>query len=293
MWWWKSPSTDGEILAQRTLNGRLGIIGGLSILGTTGIVVPFSCSAWIHSIHRGIDVARASGVTHLAGTTGNSSEKAVRALHDMPETALIEMGDFVGGMLKYLKSHPVPRVTIAGGVAKMTKLAQGRLDLHSKRGEVDFSVLAALAGAVGCSAAVAAEIRRPIPPPKPSSWRARKGRGWAMPSPRKRGKPQRRCWRAPEPSWRSWCSTAQARWSAARRLRRSRLMRGTASCNRGYRARSRGNPPAPALCPPGSKRSAPPPAPPSGRKYRQACPAAFAHPASSTRTITATGQSAP
>jgi cobalt-precorrin-5B (C1)-methyltransferase len=149
----------GEILAQRTLNGRLGITGGLSILGTTGIVVPFSCSAWIHSIHRGIDVARAGGVTHLAGTTGNSSEKAVRALHDMPETALIEMGDFVGGMLKYLKSHPVPRVTIAGGVAKMTKLAQGRLDLHSKRGEVDFSVLAALAGTVGCSAAVAAEIR--------------------------------------------------------------------------------------------------------------------------------------
>ena len=135
----------GEILAQRTLNGRLGIIGGLSILGTTGIVVPFSCSAWIHSIHRGIDVARAGGVTHLAGATGNTSEKAVRALHDMPDTALIEMGDFVGGMLKYLKSHPVPRVTIAGGVAKMTKLAQGRLDLHSKRGEVDFCVLAGLA----------------------------------------------------------------------------------------------------------------------------------------------------
>jgi cobalt-precorrin-5B (C1)-methyltransferase len=148
----------GEVLAQRTLNGRLGITGGLSILGTTGIVVPFSCSAWIHSIHRGIDVARAGGVTHLAGATGNTSEQAVRALHDMPDMALIDMGDFVGGMLKYLKSHPVPRVTIAGGVAKMTKLAQGRLDLHSKRGEVDLLVLASLAEQVGCGAQIAAEI---------------------------------------------------------------------------------------------------------------------------------------
>jgi cobalt-precorrin-5B (C1)-methyltransferase len=134
----------GEILAERTLNARLGIIGGLSILGTTGIVVPYSCSAWIHSIHRGIDVARAGGVTHVAGTTGNTSETAIRALHAMPDIALIDMGDFVGGMLKYLKSHPVPRVTVAGGVAKMTKLAQGRLDLHSKRGAVDFTALAAL-----------------------------------------------------------------------------------------------------------------------------------------------------
>jgi cobalt-precorrin-5B (C1)-methyltransferase len=151
---------DGEILAQRTLNGRLGITGGLSILGTTGIVVPFSCSAWIHSIHRGIDVARASGVTHLAGATGNTSETAVRALHDMPDIALIDMGDFVGGMLKYLKSHPVPRVTIAGGVAKMTKLAQGRLDLHSKRGEVNFATLAALAESTGCGPELAAQIRQ-------------------------------------------------------------------------------------------------------------------------------------
>ena len=116
----------GEVLAERTLNGRLGIIGGLSILGTTGVVIPYSCSAWIHSIHRGIDVARASGITHVAGATGNASENAIRALHAMPDTALLDMGDFVGGTLKYLKSHPIPRITIAGGVAKMTKLAQGR-----------------------------------------------------------------------------------------------------------------------------------------------------------------------
>jgi cobalt-precorrin-5B (C1)-methyltransferase len=148
----------GEALAARTLNGRLGIVGGLSILGTTGIVVPYSCAAWIDSIHRGIDVARAIGLDHVAGATGSTSEAAVRALHDLPEVALIDMGDFVGGMLKYLRTHPVRRVTVAGGVAKLTKLAQGRLDLHSKRGLTDFVALAALARGSGASETAAAAI---------------------------------------------------------------------------------------------------------------------------------------
>ena len=132
----------GEKLAERTLNGRLGIVGGLSILGTTGIVVPYSCAAWIDTIRRGIDVARALGLDHVAGATGDTSERAVKALYDLPDPALIEMGDFVGGMLKYLRRHSVERVTVAGGVAKMTKLAQGLTDLHSKRGEVDRAWLA-------------------------------------------------------------------------------------------------------------------------------------------------------
>ena len=148
----------GEALAAKTLNGRLGIVGGLSILGTTGIVVPYSCSAWIHSIHRGIDVARAMGLTHIAGATGATSEAAVQKLHDLPEAALIDMGDFVGGMLKYVRAHPLPRVTIAGGVAKMTKLAQGLLDLHSKRGAVDLVTLASLAESAGASDALRARI---------------------------------------------------------------------------------------------------------------------------------------
>jgi cobalt-precorrin-5B (C1)-methyltransferase len=134
----------GEALAGKTLNGRLGIVGGLSILGTTGVVVPFSCAAWIHSIHRGIDVARASGLDHLAGATGSTSEKAVQQLHHLPEPALIDMGDFVGGMLKYLRRHPVAKVTVAGGFAKMTKLGQGLLDLHSRSGSIDRAWLAAL-----------------------------------------------------------------------------------------------------------------------------------------------------
>ena len=131
----------GEALASRTWNPRLGIEGGISILGTTGIVHPFSCSAWIHAIHSGIDVARAEGLTHLAGATGSTSEAAVKKLHELDDQALIDMGDFVGGMLKYLRTHPVPRVTVAGGFAKMTKFAQGRLDLHSGRSQVDFEWL--------------------------------------------------------------------------------------------------------------------------------------------------------
>jgi len=149
---------DGERLAARTLNARLGIVGGLSILGTTGIVVPYSCAAWIHSIQRGIDVARAAGLDHVAGSTGSNSEAAVQKFHHLPEIALIDMGDFVGGMLKYLRRHPVARVTIAGGVGKMTKLAQGLLDLHSKRGSMDLAALAGFAEAAGASEALVQRI---------------------------------------------------------------------------------------------------------------------------------------
>jgi cobalt-precorrin-5B (C1)-methyltransferase len=134
----------GEELAAKTWNGRLGIVGGISILGTTGIVHPFSCSAWIHSIHRGIDVARATGIEHIAGSTGSTSEEAVKKLYKLPLSALIDMGDFAGGMLKYLRNHPVPRVTVAGGFGKIVKLAQGALDLHSGRSQVDFDWLARL-----------------------------------------------------------------------------------------------------------------------------------------------------
>ncbi len=148
----------GVEIARKTLNGRLGIVGGLSILGTTGIVVPFSCAAWIHSIHRGIDVARGEGLTHIAGATGATSEAAVQALYGLPETALIDMGDFVGGMLKYLKRFPVPRVTIAGGPAKIAKLAQGLLDLHSRSGALDLGFLALIAEEAGAANSVVAAI---------------------------------------------------------------------------------------------------------------------------------------
>ena len=132
----------GAEIALKTWNGRLGIVGGLSILGTTGVVHPFSCAAWIASIHRGIDVARAAGFAHVAGCTGSTSEDAVRGHFGLPLEAMLDMGDFAGGVLKYLRSHSLPRVTIGGGFGKMVKLAQGHMDLHSGRSQVDFAWLA-------------------------------------------------------------------------------------------------------------------------------------------------------
>ena len=139
----------GEVLAARTTNGRLGIVGGLSILGTTGVVIPYSCAAWIHSIHRGIDVARACRLMHVAAATGSTSERAVHAHYGLPDVALIDMGDFVGGTLKYLRRHPIARVTLAGGFAKLAKLAAGHLDLHSSRSALDLPALAGRLGDLG------------------------------------------------------------------------------------------------------------------------------------------------
>lgn len=151
---------DGEALALKTWNPRLGIIGGISILGTTGIVRPFSCAAWIASIHRGIDVARANGLTHVVGATGATSEKTAHAELALPEIAYLDMGDFAGGMLKYLRDHPIERVTIAGGFAKLVKLAQGHLDLHSGRSQVSFDHLADWSQELGGDSTLGETIRR-------------------------------------------------------------------------------------------------------------------------------------
>jgi cobalt-precorrin-5B (C1)-methyltransferase len=91
-----------------------------------------------------VDVARAMGLTHVVGSTGDTSEKAAMARLSLPIEAYVDMGDFVGGLLKYVKRNPVERVTIAGGFAKLVKLAQGAMDLHSGRSTVDFEVLAEL-----------------------------------------------------------------------------------------------------------------------------------------------------
>ena len=137
---------NGAEIALKTWNPRLGIQGGLSVLGTTGIVRPFSCAAWIASIHRGIDVARADGLRHVAGCTGNTSEKTVQTLYGLPDHAMLDMGDFAGGMMKYMRRNPVDHLTIGGGIGKITKLAQGAVDLHSGRSQVDFELLAKWAG---------------------------------------------------------------------------------------------------------------------------------------------------
>ena len=137
---------NGEQIALKTMNPRLGIVGGLSILGTTGIVRPFSCAAYIASIHQGIDVATTNGYRHIAASTGSSSEAVIRDHYQLPEIALIEMGDFVGAVFKHLKNNrqrlALDKLSICGGFGKMTKLAQGHLDLHSKASSIDLDFLA-------------------------------------------------------------------------------------------------------------------------------------------------------
>lgn len=150
---------NGEALALKTMNPRLGILGGLSILGTTGIVRPFSCSAYIASIHQGIDVARANGYRHVAACTGNASEDAMRAHYGLPDIALIEMGDFVGAVLKHVRRAPVDKLSLCGGFGKLSKLAAGHLDLHSRHSSIDLPLLAQWAGEAGGSAELQARIR--------------------------------------------------------------------------------------------------------------------------------------
>lgn len=151
----------GAQLAGHTLNPRLGIVGGLSVLGTTGVVVPYSCSAWIDSIRRGVDVALEAGEVHLAACTGSTSEKVARTRFGLPDLALLDMGDFAGAVLKYLRSPAgdrCQRLTLCGGFAKFSKLADGHLDLHSGRSSVDPTRLAALAAAQGAGPATVAAI---------------------------------------------------------------------------------------------------------------------------------------
>ncbi len=146
---------DGERLAERTMNARLGILGGLSILGTTGIVRPYSCSAYIASIHQSIDVACANGLQHLAACTGSSSESVARKRYQLDAMALVEMGDAVGAVLKYLKRHPIERLSLVGGFGKLTKLAAGHINLHSSHSQIDFGYLSQLIGARNAELAAA------------------------------------------------------------------------------------------------------------------------------------------
>ena len=124
-------------------------MGGLSVLGTTGVVIPYSCAAWIHAVHRGVDVARAAGLDRIGAATGRGSEEALQALLGLPAHGMIDMGDFAGALLKYLRRRPVPRLSLAGGFGKLSKLAAGHLDLHSDRAPVDIARLAAELKALG------------------------------------------------------------------------------------------------------------------------------------------------
>ena len=150
---------NGADLALKTMNPRLGIVGGLSILGTTGIVRPYSCAAYIASIHQAIDVARANGIEHIAACTGSTSETSIRERYGLSEMALVEMGDFVGAVLKHLRRCPVARVTLCGGFGKITKLSMGHMDLHSRKSAVNFDALALNAEELGADSVTVTAIR--------------------------------------------------------------------------------------------------------------------------------------
>jgi cobalt-precorrin-5B (C1)-methyltransferase len=150
----------GDQIALKTLNGRLGIVGGISILGTTGIVKPWSTAAWRASVLQAIDVAAANGQRHIVLSTGGRSESfSMRQLADLPEIAFVEMGEFTGAALKRCVERGCERVTLAGMVGKFSKLAQGHFMTHVAGNQVDLAFLAAVAADTGASSAVQAEIR--------------------------------------------------------------------------------------------------------------------------------------
>ncbi len=150
----------GEEMARKTLNGRLGIVGGISILGTTGIVEAFSTASWRASVVQAVDVAAANGVTHLVLSTGGRSEGYARArLPELSDMAFVEMGEFAGHALDKAKEHGIASVTLAGMVGKLAKLAQGQFQLHVAAGGVDPELLAELAQRAGADAALREQIR--------------------------------------------------------------------------------------------------------------------------------------
>jgi len=136
----------GETIAQETLNPRLGVRGGISILGTTGIVVPFSEGAYRGSIVVEIKAALRNGISELALTTGDRSEKYLMAQRPhWPEMAFIQVGDFLGFALKRAVRLGATRLSISGMIGKLSKIAQGRMHTHVSQGLIDIPFIASLA----------------------------------------------------------------------------------------------------------------------------------------------------
>ena len=138
---------SGEEIAKKTMNARLGIIGGVSILGTTGIVEPLSLSAYRHSITCALDVALASKCKEIVFSTGRSSEKVAEQILKLPEEAFILVGDHMGFALKEVRSQEskVRRVTIVGQFGKFSKLAAGHFETHCSDSSIELGFLAGLA----------------------------------------------------------------------------------------------------------------------------------------------------
>jgi len=150
---------DGEAIARKTLNARLGILGGISILGRTGIVYPYSNAAYIASIEQGIEVAVHQGALEVFLTTGGLTEDfAIKLRPDLDESAFVQMGDHVGKALDHCKKLGVPKIVLVGQIGKVSKLANGQLHTHARKSEVNMQLMADLAKAAGASEAEVAEI---------------------------------------------------------------------------------------------------------------------------------------
>jgi len=150
---------DGENIARKTLNHRLGIIGGISILGTTGIVVPYSHEAYRDSIKCSLDVVRAMGLDTVVLSTGKTSEKtAQKILSDMPQEAFILMGDYFSFALKEAVQHGMQHVIIACYPGKLLKMASGAESTHVDSSRIDLSMLADIAAMAGAESSTAQQI---------------------------------------------------------------------------------------------------------------------------------------
>ena len=150
---------DGEEMAKKTLNDRLGIIGGISILGTTGIVHPYSTAAFRASVVQGIEVASNQGQDTVVLTTGGRTEKFVIAsLPELEPACFVQMSDFLGPALDTCVKESIKQVIIGGMVGKLTKMAQGEVITHANRKAVNTDLLAEIAKSCGAPDDVCAEI---------------------------------------------------------------------------------------------------------------------------------------
>lgn len=151
----------GVEMAKQTLNARLGLAGGISILGTSGIVKPYSTAAYKASVVQAIDVARNRGLGALVLTTGGKSEAYAMKLHpELPEEAFIQVGDFIGVGLKHCARRGAERAVVVGMMGKLSKMADGKMQTHAAGSEVNMDLLAELAAELGAPAAITDEIRR-------------------------------------------------------------------------------------------------------------------------------------
>src|SRR5690348_5237007 len=149
----------GEKMARKTTNARLGILGGISILGTTGIVRPFSTASWRASVEQAVSVMAAQGERTVVLCTGGRTEKGAMALlPDLAEVCFVEVGDFTGAALRRALAVGLDRVIFVGMAGKLAKLAAGVLMTHYTRSKVDLGLLGDVTVAAGGTAAVAAEV---------------------------------------------------------------------------------------------------------------------------------------